>query len=413
MKYRILTITEYEKYKLNIPNPRRRFWLDPSGFPSDGHFPVVNDDGMKAKFGELPDNGTVGLRPVIEYGEDEEKQFFSAGDRLELYGYKWTAVSDRILVCDSVIGDYKFADEPKLFKDSYLCYMLYQIFNEKHEEHTRKLVKGSTGAKLVNSNSQSLKALYSKSREWKGSHSSQLFTGSILTAAGVAVAGLGLGTFFQTPGLNIVWKLALAVGLVGIGLFNVLRAVYKHGKASEEYFNNNVSMLASDAESIMGNTGNVSTNQISDDFRFASERINEKEIRDRFELVNNLIDRIISTKKKVIRHKLEDFYVPETQKLYDISMEFAADGVDSPKSRECRQMVKDSLDKTIQLLTIEYDKANENRLQDVSFNMGVKQKMLDLNEAENKMTVSQEKLENLPGDFGMSAAVENDTQLKL
>lgn len=416
MKYRILTTTEYDKYKLNIPNPRRRFWLDPSGFPGDGHFPVVNDDGMRSKFGERPDNGTVALRPVIEYEPEEARPFFSEGEKLKLYGYKWTAVSDRVLVCDTCIGDYKFADEPKLFKDSFLCYTLYQIFNEKEEEHSRNLVKGERGAKLANPDSQSLKALYRRSHKWQSSHSTQLAAGGVLTAAGIAVAGLGVGTFFQTPGFGIVLKLALAAALAGVGIFNILRAIYKHGKSSEEFFNNNVSLMASNTADTADNTGSTSGNKIADDFRFPAERIQEEEIRQRFETVNSLIDRIIASKKKVIRHKLEDFYVPETQKLYDISMEFAADGVDSPKSRECSQMVKDSLDKTIQLLTIEYDKANENKMQDVSFNMGVKQKMLDLNEAENRMTVSDEKIQNLSDDFGMQATTaeeSNTPQLKL
>jgi len=385
MKFRILTVTEYEKFKLAIPNPKRRFWLDPVGFPQDKHYPVVDDDGMKNRFGELPDNQTIGLRPVIEF--DGEGASMEKGDKVELYGYKWTAVDEHILVCDEIIGDYKFADKTCLFKDSYLCYMLHQLMNERSDKGTAEQflaaqkAKKASGLPAVSSEVFSIDEVYRKSQDWENGTFMGMASGVAVSALGLVYGGMGIGSFLADPGLGIIPKLAIAGVAIIAGAFLSIRSAIKHKKESRKKF---ITKLAKITDMTDEQAQLVAEGMEV----FPTAAIKDEELKNSFAKINNLIARIRAAENRRINMKIDTFYIPETQKVYDVCMQFEADDIDSPQAREYNKMAKESLEKTIQLLIIEYDKSNEEKVQDISFDMGVKQKMLDQKDTEQSMSLT-------------------------
>lgn len=381
MKFRIMTVNEYEKYKIILPNPERRFWLDPCGLPSDGRFPVVDENGMQNRFGEHAFMESVFLRPVIEYDSDETRPFFKQGDKLELYGYGWTAVSDTVLVCDRCLSEYKFNDVPCLFKDSYLRYVLNQIFIEKQAEARRN---ESKKGKL--SKDGMIKEIYDRSLTADKGAGGQLAAGVALSAIGVMIAGMALGSFLEAPSFSIIWKLIIAAGALGLGGILSALGIKNKRQSGREYLADNIQPLLTEIKMVTTDKeSGVSLADFNEEGEWEVSAIKDAEIRSKFTDINKLIQRINASGNRTIIAKLNGFYIPETKKLYDVCLQFEEDDIDSPQTKECMDMVRESLDKTIQLLTVEYDKANVDKLQDISFDLGVKQKMIDLNESEQGM----------------------------
>lgn len=381
MKFRIMTVTEYDKYKIFLPNPERRFWLDPCGIPSDGRFPVVDENGMKNRFGEHPYMESVFLRPVIEYDREETRPLFKQGDKLELYGYSWTAVSDTALVCDRCLSEYKFNDTPCLFKDSYLRYILNQIFIEKQAEARRNETKKGRLSK-----NELIKELYDRSLSADKSAGGQLAAGVVLSAIGVMIAGIALGSFIEAPSLSIIWKLIVAAGALGVGgILSAIGIKNKH-QGGRDYLADNIQPLLTEIKMVATDTeSGVALADYNEDGELETSAIKDADIRSRFVEINKLVQRINTSGNRAVIAKLNGFYIPETKKLYDVCLQFEEDDIDSPQTRECMNMVRESLDKTIQLLTVEYDKSNVDKLQDISFDLGVKQKMIDMNESEQDL----------------------------
>lgn len=385
MEYRILTVNEYEKNKMILPNPERRFWLDPCGIPGDGHFPVVNEDGLRSGTGELPNTETVFLRPVIEYAKDEARPYFKKGDRLDLYGYGFTAVSDTVLVCDRCISEYKFNDKPCLFKDSFLCYVLYQIFIEKQAEASKSEAFAAKKSK------ESLIADIYRNSLKSGSSGGQLIAGRLLSGAGLLGIGFGLGMLLTGGALGILVPVLGAAGVVG---GEILSGIGRKNRITDgsEYLSENIRPLLTEVKLVAGaDEGKPALADYTENGGFETSAIDNSVIKDKFAEINRLIDKIEESGNRGIIAKLKGFYIPETKKLYGITLQFQADAIETEQTKECMNMVSDSLDKTISLLKTEYDKTNEDKLQDLSIDIGIKQKMIDMNETEKKMDITLEK----------------------
>lgn len=438
---------EYEQYKFIIPKPSRSFWLDPCGIPN-GNYPVVNDDGVRDKFGQRPDCSTVSFRPVIEV-QPSDGLSYQPGYKVELFGYKWTAVSKTLLVCDSCVAETKFNDTPCLFKDSYLNYRINTYFNElKNQRGIGKPYDPDTAAKssgtALSTNVDAVSpdifprseilGYYEKSK--KTSFANKFFSG-----LGVCLMGYGLVDFGIGVGSAAIMSFIPAIGLFVSGALVLGAATYFRNKESNSSFyeavyaadkeyeekqkhpalkqdtpevlrelinssnggqaadkdadfvqpglreaSSSVQALNQDVSSAaFPDTKNAGKDQFSE--IFDTSKITDDNIKQKFRKINLLLSRIVSLQNRSINQKIKIVYLPEIKKLYDIYMKYDGDGIESEGKDTCLALLEDNLDKTLQLLTIEYDKAHEKDILDVNFQTETMQKMLDKEKAIKDITL--------------------------
>ena len=420
MNFRIPTVSEYEKYKFNIPNPSRPFWLDPCGLPGDGLFPVVGDDGILKKFREHPDNPSVYLRPLVEFDRAGEKHLFKPYEKVDFLGYRWTAVTQDAILCDSCLGETQFNDKPCLFKDSYLRYRLCQFMNERldnmgHPDYvvginSEKKAKKEAKKELLDDKSAII-SLYNKCTVRTPGERAGLYFGFALLT--LSILAFGIMCALGEPGLMLLCLASLFFG--GFLLICSEHSRHKRGKAefinniessialdaqanrlklptvsdsdftettsygfSEEYDENSFSEVVSEIKDkavnkLAGITG-IKKAGIREAFR--TESISDEKLKQKFSDINRLINGIRSVGNRSVNAKLDSFFIPETQKLYSIATGSANDGIDSPNKTKYTDMLNENLDKTVQLLTLEYDRVHEAEITDMNIRLGTMNLML-------------------------------------
>ena len=123
--------------------------------------------------------------------------------------------------------------------------------------------------------------------------------------------------------------------------------------------------------------------------RLVADNIPDPVIKEKTDKINNLVDGLMKTGNRTTQAKVKFFYLPETQKTLELYHKLAENGIDTPNSKECMDIISENLDKTIKLLTMEYDKAVSDSLLDMRMSQGVIGKMLDnaVNEEQNKIVL--------------------------
>lgn len=100
----LLSTEEYEEYKDHIPLLRKFWWLRSPGHC--GYFAaIVHYDGYVHYYGDNVMLRT-GVRPALIYKSSN----LTIGDKIEFAGYKWTVLSDKFILCDTLIGNRCFRE---------------------------------------------------------------------------------------------------------------------------------------------------------------------------------------------------------------------------------------------------------------------------------------------------------------
>ena len=110
---------------------------------------------------------------------------------------------------------------------------------------------------------------------------------------------------------------------------------------------------------------------------FDTSRLSNGGIKQKFKKINLMLSRIVSLQNRGVNQKIKLVYLPEIKKLYDIYLKYDGDGIESEGKNTFLALLEDNLDKTLQLLTIEYDKAHEQDILDVNLRTMTMQKMLE------------------------------------
>ena len=360
MKYRILKEEEYEKYKMMLPNPRRRFWIESKKDFGPKKCGFVNDEGILDTRGAYCSDTTFWIRPVMEYEEGEKRELtFTAGQQVILYGLEWTAVTDNILVCDRCVEESKFDDNGAAFEDSYLNYAIHQYFMRRTSEYAFNAPVAEEGKKGSTDLDVS-----------EGEYSSSALAngfGIIMTA----VAAFLCGFFFSPVSVSIAAILAIIMCVV-LGKYNTNKVKEGISKTKSRFKNEIVNKQARQIE----------MNTARSEYALALEGITEPEVTGRVKEINNLLEAIMKTGNRSAQSKVKFFYLPETQKTLELYKKLSENGIETQNTGECMDIISENLDKTIKLLKIEYDKATADSVLDARLSSGMIGKMLD--DAENQ-----------------------------
>ena len=349
MKYRILTADEYEKYKYIIPNPGRRFWLDNSNNP-EKRFDFINEEGVLDRFGTFGNDTTVWLRPVIEYDPDEESETdFDEGDKVTLYGLPWTAVTENILVCDRCVEELKYDDSGRDFDRSYLKYAMYQYFKG------RSAGNGQTALTVANE----------EDPEWERDEVavSKIILPNLFFISAAVIVGIICALSFSPVSMTIFAIAEICMAILSCS-FNVrqikkmIRRKHKQPRLEE----------VKTEEIPKGKKGELC---------LKVPAACDPDLKEKIEKINGLFEAINSQGNSAQRAKIKFFYLPETKKTLEQYSILYKNGIDTPNSKECMELIRENLDKTIKLLTIEYDGAVSDKLLEVKLGGGVIGKMLD------------------------------------
>ena len=357
MKYRILKEKEYEQYKYILPNPGRRFWIDRETAGSDRKCAFINEEGMLDRFGTFCSDTTVWLRPVIEYEPSETRDFvFSEGQGVSLHGLEWTAISDDILVCDRCVEEMKFDDTTTDFENSYLKYALYQYFRRRVSEETL-----TASVAVTNRETEKKKDLEDEF--------SSCFIVNLIGIFIAVIAGVICCLSFSPLSIIVFAATEVCMALL-LGAYNKKRIVNYINRHLEK--NEKAAVSAKTPDILPDSEGALKLNLSGITDPVISEKTAE---------INRLIDALKKTGNHAAESKVKFFYLPETQKTLELYYSLIENGIETPNSRECLNIISENLDKTIKLLTIEYDKAVSDSLLDARLSHGVIGKML--NDAEN------------------------------
>ena len=349
MKYRILKEEEYEKHKFVLPNPNRRFWIESSRELGPKRCGFVNDEGTVDRNGTYCSDTTLWIRPVIEYEKDEKKDIeFSEGKKVILHGLEWTAISDTVLVCDRCVEDVKFDDSTTDFENSYLKYAIYQYFRKRSSVEAITASSGKQEADLTATIAEA------------GSSS-----GIMLNLAGMLTAGI-TGVICTLSFSPVAALIGVAASL-GLGIFNIskIKKFFSKKKSVE------IPTLGLTTEPEMPAEKN------EQELKLSTGNITDSVICGKTAEINKLIDALIKTGNRTILSKVKFFYLPETQKTLELYDKIQENGIDTPNSKECLDIISENLDKTIRLLRIEYDKASADDVLDARLQSGIIGKMLD------------------------------------
>ena len=358
MKYRILKENEYEKYKYMLPNPGRRFWIESERELGPKKCGFVTDEGAVDKNGTFCSDTTLYLRPVIEYEPDEKKDVvFSEGQQVKLHGLEWTAVSDNVLVCDRCIEEVKFDDQSTEFENSYLKYALHQYFRKRSSSEAL-----TTSAKAKEMVAEEKEAL-------DGDFSSGVMVNFFGMLAAVITGIICIFTSWSTSAsVFSIIEMLLAIFL---GTYNI-RKVTEYFKKKKGKKKIALDLVTEPEQPAM----------VEDkDLKLSTSGITDQVVCEKTEEINKLLDAILKTGNRTAQSKVKFFYLPETQKTLELYEKLWENGIDTPNSKECLDIISENLDKTIRLLRIEYDKATSDDLLDARLQSGVIGKMLD--DAEN------------------------------
>jgi len=349
MKYRILKTEEYEKNKYILPNPGRRFWLDRGGSAGDNHCSFVNEEGMVDRYGTFCADTTLWLRPVIEYEEGEQRPvIFSEGLQVELYGLTWTAVSENILVCDRCVESMKFDDTGSDFENSYIKYALYQYF------------KGRTPIKELIVPEKEILLEETKDKEFSYSFLANLICIFIAAAAGV------ICTLSFSPISVSMFALVVVCSAVILGSYNI-KKIKEVIKSTRKKYAGKLAEASVVPQSL----------PVVKDIKLETEYIEDAVVLGKTEQINKLMQGLMENGSQAAKAKVKFFYFPETRKTLTLYKKLVKDGIETENSRECMDIISDNLDKTIKLLTMEYDKSISESLLETKLSGGVMGKMLE------------------------------------
>ncbi|MCR5727892.1 MAG: hypothetical protein K6G24_10545 [Lachnospiraceae bacterium] len=359
MKYRILKEEEYEKCKLMLPNPRRRFWIDSSADLGPKRCMFVNDEGILDKKGAYCSDTTFWIRPVIEYEEGEKREVvFSEGQQVILYGLEWTAISDNVLVCDRCVEESKFDDTGASFEDSYLNYAIHQYFMRRTSEDAYKTPAATSGKSneiVVDENEFS----YS-------------FLANVLCIFLAAAAGVICALSFSPISVSVFAIVVVAMSVI-LGKYNVKKIKEGISRAKK----NSRREMIIDRQNRETRDANIKS-----EYELALDGITDEKVTGRVKEINNLLDAIMKTGNRAAQSKVKFFYLPETTKTLELFKKLSENGIETQNTGECMDIIEENLDKTIRLLKIEYDKATADSLLDARLSSGMIGKML--NDAENQ-----------------------------
>ena len=358
MKYRILKEEEYEKNKYILPNPGRRFWIESSRELGPKRCGFVNDEGMVDKNGTFCSDTTLWIRPVIEYEKGEKRDIvFSEGQQVILHGLEWTAVSEDVLVCDRCVEDVKFDDSETDFENSYLKYAIYQYFRK----------QSSREALTVAQKTREQEA------EDKEALDGEFSAGFIINLIGIFIAvvtGIFCTLSFSPIAISVFAVTEVLMAVI-LGTYNIKR-IKKYLKEKRAEDKKNLAMMKEPEQPAIAKDTEV---------KLSTGGITDQEICGKTEEINRLLEAIMKTGNRPAQSKIKFFYLPETQKTLELYGKLRENGIDTPNSKECLDIISENLDKTIKLLRIEYDKAASDDLLDARLQSGVIGKML--NDAEN------------------------------
>ena len=360
MQYRILTAEEYEQYKYILPNPGRRFWVDKPGMPAK-RCSFINEDGVMDRFGTFSSDTTVGLRPVIEYTPGEKREIlFSEGQAVLLHDLKWTAISENILVCDRCVEEMKFDDESNVFENSYLKYALYQYF------------KRVTAREAIQAPAPSIQEIEDES-DIEVDFSKSLFSNILFIFIAVA-AGIICALSFSPISISVfaIVEICMAVLAVSYNVKRIKEAVIKDRKKKLKKNGSPV------PETIVSEPALPKEN-----LKLIPSKIADGEIKEKIEEINGLFDALEKTGNRTIKSKVKFFYLPEMQKTLELYEKLNESGIETQSTKECMDIIKDNLDKTIKLLTMDYDKAVSETLLETKLSGGVIGQMLSNAEQAN------------------------------
>ena len=366
MIYRILKEEEYEKNKFILPNPGRRFWIESGKALEVKKCGFVNDEGVVDKKGAYCSDTTLYMRPVIEYDKDEQRDIvFTEGQQVVLYGLEWTAISDDVLVCDRCVEECKFDDHETDFENSYLKYAIYQYLKRRSAEEA------------FNPPS-SIEEIPDSEIEVDESEFSYSFLSNLICIFLAAGAGIVCTLSFSPISIS-VFALVVVASAVIMGKYNV-RKIKEGIRNTKKKYRKKIVEQQTKAKEIAVKKG---------DYALSLEGIADESVKTKASEINNLLDGLMKTGNKTAAAKVKFFYLPETQKTLEMYHKLAENGIDTPNSRECMDIISENLDKTIKLLKIEYDKAASDDLLDAQLHSGVIGKMLDdaVSQEQNKMQV--------------------------
>ena len=357
MKYRILTAEEYEKHKYILPATGRRFWLDKADI-REKFCSFVNEDGMIDRFGTICSDSSVWLRPVIEYDPGEEREtLFEEGQGVHLYGMMWTAVSEDILVCDRCVESLKFDDACNDFEKSYLKYALYQYFK-----------------KLVSSEKAGLPAPV---EEESGtdvavniSFPKIVFANFLFLLIAVVVGIMCVLSY--SPFSLIIFVIAELIMTALACSYNISKI-----KDAVKLSRRSGKKDAEKRQRVLAVTDTPALTVSEAELKLDTIGIEDADILEKIGTINGLFAAIKKTGNNMASSKVKFFYLPETQKTLELYRTLSQNDIDTPNSRECMDIIRDNLDKTVKLLRMDYDNAISGQLLETKMSGMVYGKLLD------------------------------------
>lgn len=106
----LLSIEEYEKCRDIIPVLHyEQWWLRSPGYIASTNAAYVRFDGAVGDYGSSVDNFQNSVRPALFLKSPK----LQIGDKIELFGLKWTAITNKMIVCDKSIGYTHFRGDRK------------------------------------------------------------------------------------------------------------------------------------------------------------------------------------------------------------------------------------------------------------------------------------------------------------
>jgi hypothetical protein len=268
----------------------------------------------------------------------------------------WTAVSEDILVCDRCVETLKFDDTCNDFEKSYLKYALYQYF--------KKIVsKEKAGLPVTQEESGQDIAV-------NISFPKIVFANFLFLVIAVVVGIMCVLSY--SPFSLIIFVIAELI-------MTALACYYNIGKIKDavKLSRRNEKKDAPAAQQTAVLTDNPALTDAAADLKLETLGIEDAGLLEKTETINGLFDAIKKTGNTMAGSKVKFFYLPETQKTLELYRSLSENDIDTQNSRECMDIIRDNLEKTIKLLRMDYDSAISGQLLETKLSGQVFGKMLD------------------------------------
>lgn len=104
----LLSLEEAEKVPQNIRAFKEQWWLCSSGFIDRNAACVYGEYGY-VSVGGIDVEREIGVRPALKF--NLESTNLQIGSKIKVFGYNWTVISDKLILCDDIVGKSAFRED--------------------------------------------------------------------------------------------------------------------------------------------------------------------------------------------------------------------------------------------------------------------------------------------------------------